>query len=135
MKKGYLVVNIILILIVSLSVFYCFNVSWIFEPAVSISMGKINIDGQNEIQVLYIQGNASSQNITQVRKINNKTKEKYILGNYERYNYLDEFYLDRDNLTIILRDTSIHHFTSVDTIRIDIQNVKYKISDKNNIRY
>ncbi|MDR2057208.1 MAG: hypothetical protein LBP83_02800 [Dysgonamonadaceae bacterium] len=127
MKKGYLSAIIIIVLVISVSIFYYWSITQIFKPVVSVSMGKINIDEQNEIEILYIPGNATSQNITQIRKINNTTKEKYVLGNYERYNYLDKYYLSEENLIIILRDTSIHHFESIDTVQLNIQNIKYKI--------
>jgi len=128
MKRGIiLLIIVVLIIIISVSIFYYFSVFSVFKPSASVSMGNINIDEQSEIEILYIPGNATSQNITQIRKIDKSTNEKFVLENYERYNYLDKYYLKGDCITIILRDTSVHHFESIDTVRLNIHDVKYKI--------
>jgi hypothetical protein len=97
------------------------------KPEAFILMERINVDEQSEVKILYIPGNATSQNITQVRKINHETKEEYVLGNYERYNYLDQYWLEGDSLVLVLRDTSVYHIISIDTVKLNTQDIKYKI--------
>ncbi|GHT01620.1 hypothetical protein FACS189421_14270 [Bacteroidia bacterium] len=127
MKRIYIIIVCVIgILIISISAFN-YLVPQILEPALPVLMEKINLDEQNEIEILYIPGNATSQNITQIRKTNKKTKEKYVLENYERYNYLDRFSLDGENLSIVLRDTSVHHLESIETFQLNVQDVKYKL--------
>jgi hypothetical protein len=127
MKKKYLIIVIVVSLIISILFVSYLSLIRIFDSVVSVSMGKINIDSTNEIEIIYVQGNATSQNFTVVKKTNKETKAEYILDNYERYNYLEKYYLDGENLTLILRDTSVHHVEIIDTFRLNIHNIQYKL--------
>lgn len=127
MKKRYIVIIISTILVIVLFVFFYWNAINMLKPEAFILMERINVDEQSEVKILYIPGNATSQNITQVRKINHETKEEYVLGNYERYNYLDQYWLEGDSLVLVLRDTSVYHIISIDTVKLNTQDIKYKI--------
>lgn len=129
MKKSCIVsIAIIGITVFLFLLLYLYAASHLLEPASPILVNKIDIDGQYEIEILYIPGNATSQNITQIRKINKRTKEKYVLENYnKRYSYLEKLSIDDNTLSIILRDTSDHNLERVDTFQLDMQDVKYKL--------
>jgi hypothetical protein len=128
MKKIYLVaVFIIGISVFSFILFYLWGITHILDLKPPIVIEKIDIGGQIDIQILYVPGNATLMNGVQIRKINKQTQEEYLLGNYDRYNYLDEYSLEGQNLTFVLRDTSVHHLESVDTFQLNINDVKYKI--------
>ncbi|MDL2306280.1 hypothetical protein LJC72_13270 [Bacteroides sp. OttesenSCG-928-D19] len=129
MKKGCIISIAIIGIAFFLFLFlYSYAGSHLLEPASPILIKTIEVDKQNKIEILYIPGNATSQNITQIRKINKKTKEKYVLENYyKRYNYLEKFSLEDKKLSIILRDTNIHYFERMDTFQLNIQDVKYKL--------
>jgi hypothetical protein len=126
MKKGYIII-IIGICFFFLLIYFLWGLTYTLEPEPPLLIKKIDIDKQNRIEILYIAGNTTSQNYTIIKKINNKTKEEFILDNYERYNFLEKYYLEGDNLTLILRDTSVHYVEIIDTLRLNIQDVKYKI--------
>jgi hypothetical protein len=90
-------------------------------------MKNIDIDRHSEIEILYIAGNATSQNFTQIRKVNKDTHQKYLIANIERYNYLDSCNLNDTLLTLVLCDTSVYHLKVKDTITVNINNIQYQL--------
>lgn len=104
---------------------YCRNGLLEVEP--SISLQTIPIDKDNEICIEYSRGNATSRDYLQVFKKNNKERKVYILENYERYNYLVEYNLIGDSLTLILKDTITHHVECIDTFCININDYEYQL--------
>jgi hypothetical protein len=127
MKKSCFITIFVIGICSILILLYLYGTTHILETNPPVLIKKINIGKNNEIKILYIEGNATSQNYIQIRRIDNTTKEEYILGNYERYNYLEKYKFKNDSLTLILKDTSIFHFECVDTFRLNINEIKYKI--------
>jgi hypothetical protein len=128
MKKGCLIAVIVIsISVFSILFFYLWGITHILDLKSPIIIEKFDIGGQKDIQILYVPGNATLMNGVQVRKINKQTKEEYLLENYDRYNYLDKYDFEGQTLTLVLRDTSVHHLESIDTFQLNINDVKYKI--------
>jgi hypothetical protein len=129
MKRGCVITIIIIgISFFSLLIYFYWGITRIFESEVPTLIKKIDIGEQNKIEILYIAGNATSRNYTQIRKIDNKTNKKYLLESYEkRYNYLEKYKLNGDSLILVLRDTSSIHLERVDTFLLNIQDIKYEL--------
>jgi len=127
MKKVLLLIGIIIVLAIAILICYSVGSFRLLESSTPVLLKKIYLDTQNEVEIIYIPGNATSQNITQIRKINLISGKKSVLGNFERYNYLESDSLCGSNLMIVLRDTGVYHFNCIDTIRLNIHDVQYEI--------
>ena len=77
-----------------------------------------------------------SASCIQVRKIEEETKEEYLLENYEGYDNMVGYCFRRDTITIFLRKgywigNRSSNFVECDTFHLNINNVKWKIKKIN----
>jgi hypothetical protein len=65
-------------------------------------IAEIEIPTKYKIGVFYLPSNASSQSYIQIRRSENGE----VLKNYERYNFVNDYKLFNDTLSLVLSDTS-----------------------------
>lgn len=72
-------------------------------------------------KILYVAGNATTQNVIQVVRISKDSKQ-VVLKNYERYNALDSYrILNNSSLQLILRDTISYLGNRPDTFLLKLE--------------
>ena len=134
MKKDFLI-NSILKWILIISIFILFSII-IFRNLFYSGLSEIThitgmrIDERYSIE-FYNVTSPISTNCIQVRKINNKTKEEYLLENYEKFDNMIGYCLSGDSMTIYIRKGHRVKTQSdsilCDTFYLNINDVKWKI--------
>lgn len=111
MKKKLLIGVIIIVLISIIYFMYSLSNFKIFDVEVQKITNVDLIDKPYKLGIYYVPSNASSQSSIQIRE----EKKDSVLQFYERYNYLKEYKIINDTITLFLADTSLTP-TKIDTL-------------------
>ena len=128
MKKGHLIIAVILSLILFSFIFLLSQFNFKEKPTY-ITEHSLGI--KEFISFVYVNSFLSASYI-QVRKINKETKEEYLLEAYQNYDNMVGYTLHKDTLTVFLRkgyliNRNSSNFIECDTFHLNINNIKWKI--------
>ena len=116
MKRGCFISGIISLILISSLVICFFQAVDFSTPPTCITEHSLGVNGS--IKFMYVNSSLSASAI-QILKINKKTKEEFLLKNYEGYDVLVGNTLRRDSLTIFLRQGYWLGHTSSNLVKCD----------------
>lgn len=78
-------------------------------------------EGKYKLKLVYYPSDATTQASIQLKKIYYDTNREDLLKNYDRYNFVDTFYLKNNKIfVLIIRDTASRLGNKPDTMLIDL---------------
>jgi len=131
MKKRCFIAAIVSVILILSGVIYFFQTFKLVGGESPTHITGYTLGVKGSIEFFYINSSLSACCI-QVRKIDKRTNEEYLLENYENYDNMVGYCYSGDSLTIFIRQgywLGRRHSNSVecDTFHININNTKWKL--------
>lgn len=115
MKKKLLLGGVFIVLISLIYFIYSISNFQIFDVEIKKITEVDLIEKPYKLGIYYVPSNASNQSSIQIRE----EKKDNVLQFYERYNFLKEYKIINDTLTLFLADTSMTP-TKIDTLHFKL---------------
>lgn len=129
MKKKTLIVVVLLSVVALFLFIFLLSLFNFKEKPTYITEHSLGL--KESIRFVYVNSSLSVSCI-QIRKIDKKTKDEYLLETYQNYDNMIGYTLSNDTLTVFLRqgywlNKSSSDFIKCDTFHLNINNIKWKI--------
>jgi len=133
MKKGCRITAIVTAILILSFIIFVFYFLYTFSSGMTgrVHITETNLDVRYSIKFDYVTSPLSA-NFIQVLKIDNKTKEEYLLENYDNYDNMVGYCLQGDSMTIYLKggyrvNKQSSNYIECDTFHLNINDVKLKL--------